>query len=149
MCGESAALTKAPGVHCGLRGRRARPGSLAGAIALAALPAELKLELALLSMRYMSHRPHHVANRIRETRCVSTRCLFRSPPSRHWVSRRCEDAITGVRSLLVLCSSAASRLRTGRCRRERVDEDRHECMDQSRGRRSSRPVSGGGMRGPG
>ena len=37
----------------------------------AALPAELKLELALLSMRYMSHRLDHVANRIWETRCVS------------------------------------------------------------------------------
>ena len=42
-----------------------------GSIALAALPAELKLELCLLSMRYMSHRLDHVANRIWETRCVS------------------------------------------------------------------------------
>ena len=42
-----------------------------GAIALAALSPELKLELALLSMRYMSHRLDHVANRIWETRCVS------------------------------------------------------------------------------
>ena len=63
------------------RPRRAPPAACAadgpaqvyvlGSIALAALPAELKLELALLSMRYMSHRLDHVANRIWETRCVS------------------------------------------------------------------------------
>ncbi len=72
MCGESAALTKArraSTVACSSDG----PSQIyvLGAIALAALPAELKLELALLSMRYMSHRLDHVANRIWETRCVS------------------------------------------------------------------------------
>ena len=72
MCGESAALTKArraSTVACAADG----PAQVyvLGAIALAALPAELKLELALLSMRYMSHRLDHVANRIRKTRCLS------------------------------------------------------------------------------
>ena len=72
MCGESAALTKArraSTVACAADG----PAQVyvLGSIALAALPAELKLELALLSMRYMSHRLDHVANRIWETRCVS------------------------------------------------------------------------------
>ena len=65
MCGESAALTKArraSTVACAADG----PAQVyvLGSIALAALPAELKLELALLSMRYMSHRLDHVANRI-------------------------------------------------------------------------------------
>ena len=72
MCGESAALTKArrpSTVKCTDDG----PAQVyvLGAIALAALSPELKLELALLSMRYMSHRLDHVANRIWETRCVS------------------------------------------------------------------------------
>ena len=72
MCGESAALTKArraSTVACAADG----PAQVyvLGAIALAALSPELKLELALLSMRYMSHRLDHVANRIWETRCVS------------------------------------------------------------------------------
>jgi len=72
MCGESAALTKArraSTVACSNDG----PSQIyvLGAIALAALSPELKLELALLSMRYMSHRLDHVANRIWETRCVS------------------------------------------------------------------------------
>jgi CRP-like cAMP-binding protein len=72
MCGESAALTKArraSTVACAADG----PAQvyILGSIALSTLPAELKLELALLSMRYMSHRLDHVANRIWETRCVS------------------------------------------------------------------------------
>ena len=72
MCGESGALTKSrrpSTVKCTDDG----PAQVyvLGSIALAALPAELKLELCLLSMRYMSHRLDHVANRIWETRCVS------------------------------------------------------------------------------
>ena len=72
MCGESAALTKArraSTVACAADG----PAQVyvLGSIALAALSPELKLELCLLSMRYMSHRLDHVANRIWETRCVS------------------------------------------------------------------------------
>jgi SulP family sulfate permease len=72
MCGESGALTKSrrpSTVKCTDDG----PAQVyvLGAIALAALSPELKLELCLLSMRYMSHRLDHVANRIWETRCVS------------------------------------------------------------------------------
>jgi CRP-like cAMP-binding protein len=71
MCGESAALTggrRPSTVACALEG----PAQIyvLGERALASLPPDLKLELALLSMRYMAHRLDHVANRIWETRCV-------------------------------------------------------------------------------
>ena len=121
MCGESAALTKArraSTVACSADG----PSQIyvLGAIALAALPAELKLELALLSMRYMSHRldPWPTGSG-RRGACRSDALVPVAAPTPLEVNElACEDrCCTGGAPTRVLPEPRASRRRSSGARR--------------------------------